>query len=46
MALPYIGDLLRGAVLSGAGGGLSLTLVYRQQGGLDIAAPGHRRLAV
>ena len=38
MALPYIGDLIRGAVLSGAGGGLSLTLVYRQQGGLDIAA--------
>ena len=37
MALPYIGDLIRGAVLSGAGGGLSLTLVYRQQGGLDIA---------
>lgn len=36
IALPYIGDHINGAVLSGAGGGLSLSLVYRKQGGLDL----------
>lgn len=36
IALPFIGDDIRGAVLSGAGGGLSLSMVYRKQGGLDI----------
>jgi pimeloyl-ACP methyl ester carboxylesterase len=36
IALPFIGDRIRGAVLSGAGGGLSLSMVYREQGGLDI----------
>ncbi|MCB9744243.1 MAG: hypothetical protein H6741_03565 [Alphaproteobacteria bacterium] len=38
LALPFVGDVIDGAVLSGAGGGLSLTLVYREQGGLDIEA--------
>ena len=38
MALPWISDLLDGAALSGAGGVLSLTLIYRKQGGLDIEA--------
>jgi len=36
IALPFIGEDIRGAVLSGAGGGLSLSMVYRKQGGLDI----------
>ena len=36
IALPFIGDRIDGAVLSGAGGGLSLSMVYREQGGLDI----------
>lgn len=36
IALPFLGDDIHGAVLSGAGGGLSLSMVYREQGGLDI----------
>lgn len=36
MALPYLGDELDGAVLSGAGGFLSLSVLYRKQGDLDL----------
>ncbi len=36
LALPYLGGLVEAAALSGAGGGLSYTLVHRKQGGLDI----------
>lgn len=36
MAGPWLGEGLRGAVLSGAGGGLSLSIELRKQGGLDI----------
>ena len=37
IALPFLTrDHFKGAVLSGAGGGLALSMVYRKQGGLDI----------
>lgn len=38
IALPFIGKYIQSAVLSGAGGGLSITLMEREQdaGGLDI----------
>jgi hypothetical protein len=36
MALPFMGDELDAAVLSGAGGLLSLSVLYRKQGGLDL----------
>ena len=38
IALPFIGKYVQSAVLSGAGGGLSITLMEREQeaGGLDI----------
>lgn len=36
IALPFMSDLIQGAALSGAGGGLALSMVYRKQGGLDI----------
>ncbi|MCB9758964.1 MAG: hypothetical protein H6739_03920 [Alphaproteobacteria bacterium] len=38
IALPFISDRIRAAMLSGAGGGMSMTVVYREQGGLDIEA--------
>lgn len=38
MAAPWLGETLRGVVLSGAGGGLALSVVYRKQGGLDVQA--------
>ncbi len=38
MAAPWLGEDLRGAVLSGAGGGLSLSAVLRKEGGLDVQA--------
>ncbi len=38
MALPFMGDELDAAVLSGAGGLLSLSVLYRKQGGLDLEA--------
>ena len=36
LALPFMGGLIEAATLSGAGGGLSYTLVHRKQDGLDI----------
>jgi predicted esterase len=36
MALPFIGDHLSSAVISGAGGGLSLSLMYREADDFDI----------
>jgi hypothetical protein len=36
LAAPFLGGLVDAVALSGAGGGLSYTLVYREQGGLDI----------
>ena len=38
IALPFIGKYVQSVVLSGAGGGLSVTLIEREQeaGGLDI----------
>jgi len=36
MAAPFLGGRVKGALLSGAGGGLSLSIVYRKEGGLDI----------
>ncbi|RME20527.1 MAG: hypothetical protein D6798_20260, partial [Deltaproteobacteria bacterium] len=38
MAAPWLGDRLPAIFLSGAGGGLSLSLEYRKAGGLDIQA--------
>lgn len=38
MALPFMGDEIDAAVLSGAGGLLSLSVLYRKQGGLDLEA--------
>ncbi|MEC8381715.1 MAG: hypothetical protein VXZ96_15405, partial [Myxococcota bacterium] len=36
LALPFMGSQVQSAVLSGAGGGLSLTLMYRDSGDFDI----------
>ncbi|MCP4806958.1 MAG: hypothetical protein GY913_18175 [Proteobacteria bacterium] len=36
IALPFLGNDIQGAVLSGAGGGLSLAMVHREEGGIDI----------
>lgn len=39
IALPFLStDQIKGAVLSGAGGGLALSMVYRKEGDLDIEA--------